>query len=94
VAIRIAEQGERCVILSAGQEYAEIIERTEDGVLTLLRPDGEQKRGLESEFTGWTAVLAWKVIKGSGETIYLADGHKHVKNPTGRQVYSRGGVFV
>lgn len=91
---RVAGQGEGCLLLVSGQEFAEIIASTPDKVLTLLKPDGVEKRGMLSEFAGWAPVPAKKIIKGDGTWMYWAPGAATKHNVTGSQWYTRGGVFV
>jgi hypothetical protein len=94
VASRVANHDEKAVLLVNGQDYGEIIERTPDKVLHVLRGDGTVKRGLEEEFTGWRLVMATKVVKADGTWMYFAPGTKGPRNITGTQWYTRGGVFV
>lgn len=89
---RVAGQGERCVILVRDQECAEIIQK-DGNVLTLLRPDGTEKRGLAEEFAGWAPVLVTKIIKAVG-WMYYAPGTVGRFNLTGTNWYTVDGVNV
>lgn len=82
------------MLLVAGQDFAEIIASTVEKVLTLLKPNGEEKRGLLAEFAGWAPVTATKVVKGDGTWMYYVPGTPHKHNLSGTQWYTRGGVFV
>lgn len=71
--MRVAGQGERCVLLVKGDAYWEILQKVGDGIL--IQSHNAQRYALASEMMadGYEGKSAVKVIKANGTWMYCVD---------------------